>query len=590
MCSRYNERCGAKFASKSPSVHHDFNKLDEVDRVINHPTLQALSPFQTPMGTPRLYRATPSKESTDGVIRREKKKSSFLRLSRCSSLIGSKILLHFNKDKGNAPVSEKIKYQRERNSMPELDIDRDEPTTSCTHEVKLQKEFHNLNLSGQTVTSTKVVIHEEHASSPSTPKQKRTLPIDDVLHTPSPPSTAPLPVKFRPGSKMNGVRSISHIPLSNSPFQPVSSVTLQIPQDTSSIRPKGCEETSKLTEIKPDSSTSTKQHAENKVIAEIKSRPSHPQTQRLQLGARPKFSSIESVNTSSSSNISSLESIRSSSSSECSSRSVRNSSESSRCSSRSSGLNSLKCDNDPNANNLLDNSLTSDAQYQQNTENSGSKVPNMSLSLCRNSELNHRTKKPSPIMEDVRREQEDMDLSNLVDVPWDMPKLRKKIVNNHLYQRLSLMENGNTQGSDSGISIESHSRDSGTSLESSAVPCPRTDAVDLPFDMPKLRRRHPFRTVSFPSASNEEQPELDQYSDLPFDMPKLRRIQQGQCYFGSPQFMMEKKLNFNQQSIDSRSQGQYYLHLYTGFFKIDGGTLILSAAIAINTPSLSFLI
>ena len=118
----------------------------------------------------------------------------------------------------------------------------------------------------------------------------------------------------------------------------------------------------------------------------------------------------------------------------------------------------------------------------------------------------------------------------------------KNLINLTLQQQSSSSGEAEIQGSDSGISIESRGGTKATKLynstgfsftkqannadnnESADNELQTADYSDLPFDMPKLRRRRLLQQDTCTSGSATS---VDIH-DLPFDMPKLRRRLRGQ--------------------------------------------------------------
>lgn len=107
-------------------------------------------------------------------------------------------------------------------------------------------------------------------------------------------------------------------------------------------------------------------------------------------------------------------------------------------------------------------------------------------------------------------------------IPENVKTKRRLPQNKNLLNLGFHTTNPEIQGSDSGISIQSRegikSRFSFTGAELSAPPS-QHDFSDLPFDMPKLRRR---RAVPEAACTSGSATSVD-LRDLPFDMPKLRR-------------------------------------------------------------------
>jgi hypothetical protein len=115
----------------------------------------------------------------------------------------------------------------------------------------------------------------------------------------------------------------------------------------------------------------------------------------------------------------------------------------------------------------------------------------------------------------------------------------KNLINLTLQQQQQSSSSGEAeiQGSDSGISIESRGGTKGnkvynltgfsfakqtSGVDNGGAPdneLQATDFSDLPFDMPKLRRRRLLQQDTCTSGSATS---VDLH-DLPFDMPKLRR-------------------------------------------------------------------
>jgi hypothetical protein len=120
----------------------------------------------------------------------------------------------------------------------------------------------------------------------------------------------------------------------------------------------------------------------------------------------------------------------------------------------------------------------------------------------------------------------------------------KNLINLTLQQQQQSSSSGEAEihGSDSGISIESRGGTKGNKVynltsfsfakQASGVDnggppdneLQTTDFSDLPFDMPKLRRRRLLQQDTCTSGSATS---VDLH-DLPFDMPKLRRRLRGQ--------------------------------------------------------------
>lgn len=300
---------------------------------------------------------------------------------------------------------------------------------------------------------------------------------------PSPPSTAPLPAKFHNNTPMNSIHSAPNLPAGS----PARLKDLRLP--VKSLRGR---------------------IDENRKVREIKGRPTSVLLVGNTTGQRPKYSSTESMATSSSS-MSSLESIRSSTS-------EGNRSSSSSGSRRSDSLSSHSSDSGGDLRRivpvtrcaplgLLSNKLHILSPISDKSQEPGSETSD--------NNRNNNSQRASP--------EEPGQASPTVaesELPWDAPKLRRRQLQNKNLINLQLAgkEAEALQGSDSGISIESQGR----------------HLADLPFDMPKLRRRLAAAATvssaprdtssSATSVASSSKPE-DLINDLPFDMPKLRRRQ-----------------------------------------------------------------
>lgn len=243
----------------------------------------------------------------------------------------------------------------------------------------------------------------------------------------------------------------------------------------------------------------------NAKILEIKSRP-------RERGSR-KFSSTESMTTSSSGG--SLESIRSSTSEGNRSTTSTDSHHSSSLSSHSSdsamgnGVYNFSLNFQPGNRFLHQNKMhilspISDKSFQE--------LGSESSEINRNSN----SQKVSP------EESKNPDKQEIYSDASAVCKLKKRIPQNKNVATLSvaLASSGDVEAqhcSDSGISIESRS--------DTAKQNQNSDLNDLPFDMPKLRRRRLQQmqlTQSSTQDTSSSTTSVD-LKDLPFDMPKLKR-------------------------------------------------------------------
>ncbi|XP_073978305.1 SH2 domain-containing adapter heavyweight isoform X2 [Rhodnius prolixus] len=295
---------------------------------------------------------------------------------------------------------------------------------------------------------------------------------------PTPPSSAPLPTKFHSGICMASVQSAPDIP--------VRAKDLRLPIKSTKHRPRNF----LVDQIQdPSRQRVCSENQENKAvktrgldILEIKSR-----TPR-----RMKYSSTESMATSSSGG--SLESIRSSTS-------EGNRSTSSCESRRSSSLSSHSSDSAGSGTGAFHPALNtlSTRVFQQNKLNILSPISDKSsqepCSETSENNKNNNSEKASPeeavtpIGEKKRRTPQNRNLINL-GLCFDQEA---------------------HQGSDSGISIESRVGNINP-----------LDFGDLPFDMPKLRRRRLLQESTSVQDTSGSATSVDLH-DLPFDMPKLKR-------------------------------------------------------------------
>ncbi|EEB16289.1 conserved hypothetical protein [Pediculus humanus corporis] len=321
--------------------------------------------------------------------------------------------------------------------------------------------------------------------------------------------------------------------------------------------------------INNNNNKSQKLAQKTELILEFKGRPEGESTNKKPRAARPrsligeirptvvlgqrkngrlKFSSTESVATSSSGG--SLESIKSSTSegnrSTTSSESHRSSSLSSHSSDSMSNVVAITTANlqyhlkqtNPHDTNKMQNALSpiSDkssvepSETSDNNKNNNSQKPSPEESHDNGTnESQHHSHHPHH-----QHHNHPPMSSSSSPLPPPPPKLdfkvkRKTLQNKNLINlglQMSSSSNEAAQGSDSGISVESRT------LKSSGIFSNQTetDFSDLPFDMPKLRRR---RLVEQENVLNRRLLEVDACTsssatsvdlrDLPFDMPKLRR-------------------------------------------------------------------
>lgn len=335
-------------------------------------------------------------------------------------------------------------------------------------------------------------------------------------YTPSPPSTAPLPNKFHGRELgMNSIRSAPNLPHTKARLKdlhlPVKSLKGRSPASSSgSLQTQGSAFDIEFGNYN-SRTIQSKEHVERERVLEIKDRPrknilllkkNSAKEMILEFKGRrrrPKYSSTESITTSSSGG--SMESVKSSTS-------EGNRSTTSCESRRSSSLSSHSSDSGGNnifpstqssvfmahANKLHILSPISDKSSQEPASETSDNNKNNNSQKCSPEEIitpeNMRTK---------RRVPQNRNLLNIGFHPVD-----KEI-----------------QGSDSGISIHSRegirSKFEVTAGDLSAPSQP--DFSNLPFDMPKLRRK---KMITQEPCTSGSATSVD-LKDLPFDMPKLRR-------------------------------------------------------------------
>ncbi|CAG2067737.1 unnamed protein product, partial [Timema podura] len=304
------------------------------------------------------------------------------------------------------------------------------------------------------------------------------------------------------------------------------------------------------------------QGRESGPILEFKGRPGN-----RGCGVRPKYSSTESMATSSSGG--SLESIRSSTSEGNRSTTSSESHRSSSLSSHSSDSASSCGSNSGNVGNLhhlhhyhhhhsVGTPLGVGSRFFPHQGNKlhilspiSDKSSQEPVSETSDNNRNNNSQKASPEDIDTAVNSPTAPTTNISfdQTPWPeafglKPKRRtpqnKNIINLSLQQQSSSSGDVEIQGSDSGISIESRGGNKGCkgfsflklgigqgsgesgggNVESNSQQS--ADFSDLPFDMPKLRRRRLLQQDTSGSATSVD------LHDLPFDMPKLRRRLRGQ--------------------------------------------------------------
>lgn len=346
-------------------------------------------------------------------------------------------------------------------------------------------------------------------------------------YTPSPPSTAPLPTKFHGKDVvMNSIRSAPNLPchpkcrvkdlrLPTKSLRGRSSTTssgsLQTQGSIFDIEFGGASSES-ISEFKgrPSQVKDGPKFSKDRIL-EIKDRPrkdlllvkrsKDPKETILEFKGRRrrhKYSSTESMTTSSSGG--SMESIRSSTS-------EGNRSTTSSESHHSSSLSSHESDNGDNL--TYSTPQTSGFLNHSNKLHILSPISDKSsqepISETSDNNRNNNSQKCSP--------------EETATTPENTKSKRRMPQNKNLLNIGCHTGDPEIQGSDSGISI--HSREGVKSRFSfgAELSAPGQDGSELPFDMPKLRRR---RLVPQDVCTSGSATSVD-LRDLPFDMPKLRR-------------------------------------------------------------------
>lgn len=434
-----------------------------------------------------------------------------------------------------------------------------------------QKRENETNPSALSEELEKVHIEEEERTASTSQ-----LPLRG--YTPSPPSTAPLPTKFqqKDGSAMNSIKSAPNLPQSQPAHPRLKDLRLPVKSlraretptssDASMADGKGSELDvgQRLRDSSRDSRDGDEDRGQSKdgIFLEIKGRPtSDSDTPELNRYPRPKgvgptmefkgrpvvtrprrkYSSTESMATSSSGG--SMESLRSSNSEGDRSSSSSESRHSTSLSSHSSDSGNVPLikshhmqlsgfGHHPTKLHIL--SPISDKSSQE------------PASETSDNNKNNNSQKVSP--ED--NETGNTTLQTTVEIVGK-PK-RRALQDRNLLKitfRHSTPGESEIQGSDSGISIHSRegvdSRNAFINFKNSNTEEERKnedeDFSELPFDMPKLRRRRA-----------EAEADL---RTLPFDMPKLRRKLRGQSLQFNNDFGGPISNASSSQSVQDLNQG-----------------------------------
>ena len=447
---------------------------------------------------------------------------------------------------------------------------RPKPIPSRLHH---QQQSDNISSLSQEIDSLQINSSDEKTGSPRLPSRG---------YTQSPPSTAPLPAKFH-GNRDNLLLNIRSAPnLPSQPDHPrLKDMRLPV---KSSLRAKDSPQSSEssILEIKgrPKSfvSESTESQArrfdkdlilefkgrpredrqrprslirESKPIMEFKGRPHEaegdvPKPRRehclldfklRNIRRRPGYSSTESMATSSSGG--SMESLRSSTSEGNRSTSSSESRHSTSLSSHSSDSGNTNCfHHHHHQQSNLSGFLTHHANKLHILSPISDKSSQEPASETSDNYRNNNSPKASPATEEAT-ENVTTNVANTntnatnATTPTDTSFKKRRTPQNKNLINLALQSSSSgdaeIQGSDSGISIESRA---GIKCKPFGfhIPKPQLDnfnAVDneaelsdLPFDMPKLRRRRLLMQQDATTSGSATSVDL---RDLPFDMPKLRR-------------------------------------------------------------------
>ncbi|XP_050518946.1 uncharacterized protein LOC126893049 [Diabrotica virgifera virgifera] len=424
-------------------------------------------------------------------------------LDQIEKVTNHPVLVHINKtwdkSQGSEPSIDSNSFNR-RHRRRERECTKSSHEDNNSSVIALSHDIQNIRL---------VETEENNSASSSGLPLRR--------YTPSPPSTAPLPAKFHSKEHtMNSIRSAPNLPSHHkSRFLPVKSLTtssdsLQIRQGSAFEIEFGCSSNKLISEFK-GRPAHLKDEAKDR-IHEIKGRPrkelliinKRSKDSLLEFKGRRirhKYSSTESMTTSSSGG--SMESIKSSTSEGNRSTSSSESRQSPSLSSHSSDSGGIpKNYTVPQTSGAF---LGNKLHILSPISDKSSQEP---ISETSDNNRNNNSQKCTP--EEVQ------------PAPETLKTKRRLPQNKNLLNLGFYATNPEIQGSDSGISIQSRegikSRFSFTGVELSAPPS-QQDFSDLPFDMPKLRRRRavPEATCTSGSATSVD------LRDLPFDMPKLRR-------------------------------------------------------------------
>lgn len=412
-------------------------------------------------------------------------------------------------------------------------------------------------------------------------------------YTPSPPSTAPLPTKFqqcKDGTAMNSIKSAPNLPQTQPAHPRLKDLRLPVKSlrardtptssDTSMVDLKGntdVDPTQRLRDSSRESRDGDDERAQSKdgIFLEIKGRPTSdsdtPELNRyagpkgvgpiMEFKGRPsiarprrKYSSTESMATSSSGG--SMESLRSSTSEGDRSSSSSESRRSSSLSSHSSDSGNIAF---PKSHHMPLSGFGHHPAKLHILSPISDKSSQEPASETSDNNRNNNSQKVSPEEGDATNNT--IQTTDIISKPKRRALQNRNLLN--LTCRLSSTGDAEIQGSDSGISIHSRegvdSRNAFISFKNSNSSTTEeerkdegVDLSDLPFDMPKLRRRRA-------EAENVD------LRALPFDMPKLRRKLRGQSLQLTNDFGGVISNASSSQSVQDLNQGKHREKLTLNF-------------------------
>lgn len=454
--------------------------------------------------------------------------------------------------KGRRKVTMKTDSVR-RSKIPTIRQKRENESTACALSEELEK------------------VHIEEDDRTASVSQ---LPLRG--YTPSPPSTAPLPTKFqqKDGSAMNSIKSAPNLPQSQPAHPRLKDLRLPVKSLRARDTPTSSE--ASMGDVKGSTDMDLthrlrdgddeRGQSKDGIFLEIKGRPTSdsdtPELNRytgpkgvgpiMEFKGRPgvtrprrKYSSTESMATSSSGG--SMESLRSSNSEGDRSSSSSESRHSSSLSSHSSDSGNVPFTKSHHMQLSGFGHHPAKLHILSPISDKSSQEP---ASETSDNNKNNNSQKVSP--EDC--ETGNTTIQTTVEIVAK-PK-RRALQNRNLLNltfRHSTAGDAEIQGSDSGISIHSRegsdSRNAFINFKNSNTEEEKkiddVDLSDLPFDMPKLRRRR-------------AEAEADLRS-LPFDMPKLRRKLRGQSLQLNNDFAGAFSNASSSQSVQDLNQGSYFL-------------------------------